>query len=238
MPDPIDSSRWADVPTHDARFSSVTSEYDRANRLQMIVDRTRAGQRPNARVLGWAAINFLGLVILWGAWRVAHAATGDFMVEDNAGPLLSWAAIVTGVASLLAMQPAFASIRVGVLGALFLTSCAVSGGYVYLVIESHANAAAGQPERSFASYWSRGRGPFRITQPIHQRADGTVIESGVQEVPVPHGTTCELVQRLDGAYGFRWIRVRERSQPSASGIMWPIRREHCFGDQPVSSLSG
>jgi hypothetical protein len=47
-----------------------------------------------------------------------------------------------------------------------------------------------------------------------------------------------LVQRLDGDHNFRWVRVLERSQGDGSNIAWPIRREDCFGNRPVSSLHG
>jgi hypothetical protein len=42
---------------------------------------------------------------------------------------------------------------------------------------------------------------------------------------------------LDGEYGFRWIRILDRSRaPSRGQLIWPVRREECFSDIPLSTL--
>jgi len=49
---------------------------------------------------------------------------------------------------------------------------------------------------------------------------------------------CTEVQRLQGDYGFVWIRVVDRSRPPVHEIAWPIRREDCFSNKPLATLKG
>jgi hypothetical protein len=56
--------------------------------------------------------------------------------------------------------------------------------------------------------------------------------------PLAYWPVCTEVQRLQGDYGFVWIRVVDRSPPPVHEIAWPIRREDCFSNKPLATLKG
>jgi hypothetical protein len=115
----------------------------------------------------------------------------------------------------------------------------VGGAFVYgySAITSHAQAIPSPRERAFEIYRCHGRCRFGGYF-IHQRANGTTIEGENVGAPIAYGTTCTIVQRSDGDYGFSWVRVLERSRPAGHDLQWSIRREDCFSDRPLSSLTG
>ena len=135
----------------------------------------------------------------------------------------------------LAGKPANPTLRTAALGFVFLATAVFAGWYTYTVLSSHTNARPSQPERTYELNERCGR---HCNYYVHQRADGTTIEGVQVGEAVPYGSTCTLVQRLEGDYGFSWIRVLDRSPPPRHEVIWPIRPADCFSDKPLATLRG
>lgn len=179
-------------------------------------------------------------VVLWASWVFARAASSDLLIRDNSQLLLAWGAGITALAAsqMVCRSQRLLPLREAVLTLALIATIGVAGVYAYGAIRAHAGARATSQEQAFARYGISGRGPFRHMVSSHQRADGTDVETGRVEQPLAYSQICERVQRLDGDYGFSWVHVLDRSLPPAHEIAWPIRREDCFSNKPVSSLRG
>jgi hypothetical protein len=177
------------------------------------------------------------LLLVVANW-IVHSTGRDLIVHDNKTYLFAW---TFGIVALALSQMVSRSLvliwaRKAILVSAILATFAVAVGYVYIAAKSRQSAVASTPERAYEFYRSSGWRSSKKTQIFHQRADGTLLAGGRSE-RLPYGTTCALVQRLDGQYGFSWVRVLERSRPPRrSGVHWPVRREECFSDIPLSSL--
>ncbi len=246
MSEPFHASNWTGDLTYRVGASSVTSDYEMLLRAGEERERERRNVPPEvARAIRatvrLALVVMLSPVLLWVAWLVLRSATRDFLLQDNSYVLLASGACTIGMAALLCMSWGGRNLfwlRKAGLMATLLATVGVSIGYAYLGLSAHTHAATSAPERVFAVYNKSGKGRFERSGSRHQRADGTIIEDGSRVEPWPYAYTCELVQRLNGDYGFSWVRVVDRSQAPANEIPWPIRREDCFGEKPVSSLRG
>jgi hypothetical protein len=178
-------------------------------------------------------------LLLWIAHYFVRSVIPDRLIAGPTWPLVVWAAIAAGVG---AWQFTSTSRRLlapkrAVLAMLIAVTVAAAFLYGYLALTSHAQARPLRQERTFEFY--RCPGKCRSTgHYVHQRSDGTTVEGEHLGPPVPHGPRCTIVQRLSGDYGFLWIRVVERSPASQSELQWPIRREDCFSDKPIQSLTG
>lgn len=189
-------------------------------------------------VVGRAWLLLASPLLLVVANWIVHSTGRDLIVNDNKAYLFAWA---VGVVALALSQMVSRSLmliwaRKAILVRAFLATFGVAGGYVYVAEQSRQNAVASTPERAYEFYRSSGWRSSKRTEIFHQRADGTLLTGGRWE-PAPYATTCALVQRLEGAHGFSWVRVLERSRPPRrTELHWPVRREECFSDIPLSSL--
>lgn len=251
MNDPIDASkctgpaesmaapRLRGAHVHRYGEHQVSTDFARIAAAQADAERIAKEIPPELRgILGRAGLLLASPLLLVVAALVVHSMGRDLIVQDNKAYLLAWG---FGVAALALSQMVSRSLllvwiqKAILVSALIATFC-VAVGYVYIAAKSRQNAAASVPERTYELYRTSGSRAARRTEIFHQRADGTLLTGG-RWAPVPYATTCALVQRLDGQYGFSWVRVLERSRPPVrTGLHWPIRREECFSDIPLSSL--
>ena len=225
--------------THAVGEPSSTGYYQ-----QILTAQMAAGQIPPEvrSVLRWSFLTMvLAPVSLWIAWAFTRAAISEYPVQANAqwlvggwgisAALTAWQFAIRSERFIFLRKLAVAAVLAGTIG--------FGAWYAKSALGARANAHTTVPERVFAFVDYRGRSPFR--QEVHwfQRADGTVFggESGAKPLP-DYSTVCASVQRLVGDYGFEWVRVTETSRPSPAEIAWPIRREDCFSNKPLSSLQG
>ena len=174
--------------------------------------------------------------MLWLAWLALRGLIHDAIVQDNFLWLIAWGlgAIALALLQLVSRSLFAIAVRKMLLVGAVLSTAIFSIAYVYLGIQSHSQASASAPERTYEMRRRCGR---HCTYAIPQRANGTTLEGTDSGRPVQYGSSCVLAQRLDGTRGFSWIRVLERSRaPGRGQLAWPIRREQCFSDLPLSSL--
>lgn len=240
----IDSSKWTGpleegfarrrgVFTHRPGEPVFASDYARfleAERIAAIIP-------PEVRsVMSLAALLLFSPLLLWVAWLFLGAVTRDEIGQGNSQLLIGWGSTVVALAL---TQIAWRSVRAiflrkALIGLALLATAAASVAYVYLGLTSYVNAAASPPERTYE--FSRRCGP-RCVAIIHQRADGSTLEGSHVGAPVQDARSCALAQRLEGEFGFTWVRVIERSRtPGRGQLAWPISREECFSNEPLSSL--
>jgi len=238
--DPSHSSDCTGDLTYKVGASSVSSDYEmlRAQATRELQRRKVPPEIANAirRTVQLALVVLLvSPLSLWFAWLFVRSATGDLMLRDNSYVLFGWGVLAVGLAVLILISGqgrGMFGLRKAGLTVVLLATIAFSIGYAQRALQAHAHAIASVPDRSFVLS-SR-----RSSTTVHQRADGTIIETGERAPPVPYGYHCEVVQRLDGDFGFMWIRVLVRSQRPSREVAFPIRREDCFGNKPVSTLHG
>lgn len=241
----FDSSKWTGPPdeqlaprrgafTHRIGGHSVASDYQRF----LAAQRAAAAMPPEVRrVIRLAMLLLFSPVLLWLAWLLLQSATREAIAQDNSHVLIWWGLGSIGLSLLLVMNWRAGNLvwlRKAILAVALLATVAVAIGYVYLGIDAYAHARASAPERTFELRSSCGR---RCVENLHQRADGTTVQGARMGRPLAQARSCALVQRLDGEYGFTWVRVLERSRvPGRGQLAWPISREECFSDMPLSSL--
>jgi hypothetical protein len=247
--DPIHSSGWtgpieSQTAFQRGEFTHRPGEPDFTSDYQRLLQARRprgpvTPVTPEVRgVMRLAALLFLGTpVMLLCAWFFLHAIIGDAFVNDNRIWLIAWglAAMATGLTQMISRSAFAAFLRKGFLALALAATAAFTAAYVRLGFTAHAHASITAAERTYELYHNCGR---NCGYYVHQRADGTTIEGTWVGDAVPYGSTCTLAQRLDGAYGFSWTRVLDRSPPSEHELIWPIRREDCFSDKPLSTLKG
>lgn len=249
MSEPTDSSTWTG-PSSTAAPRLRGALVHRYGEHQVSTDFARivaqADAELNAKemppelvgVVGRAGLLLASPLLLVVANWIVHSTGRDLIVQDNKTHLFAWA---FGVAALALSQMVSRSLiliwaRKAILVSGILATFGVAGGYVYLAAKSRQNAVASTPERTYEFYRSSGWRSSKKTEILHQRADGSLLTGG-HWAPAPYATTCALVQRLEGQYGFTWVRVLERSRPPRrTGVHWPVRREECFSNIPLSSL--
>lgn len=241
----ISSSDWTGPPDQASRRGafinqvgqhSISSDYQRIAEAQ----RVAALIPPEVRgVIRLATITLLSPLALWLAWAFVEAITRDQLVQGHGDLLTLWGLGVVALSAwqLFSRSKILLGLRKAFLIALMVSTVAVAGAYGYFGIEARAHVIATAPERTLELYKVRGRRPFKEVVVWHQRPDGSTVEGINQGRPVPYATTCALVQRLEGPYGFSWVRVVDRSRPPAQGqLSWPVRREECFSTIPLSVL--
>jgi hypothetical protein len=247
--EPIHSSSWTGPTeerpalrrgafTHGIGEPAFTSDYDRLLQAERVAAAIPSEVRGVIRLA--ALLLFLAPVILWAAWGFVRAASGDFLIQDNSHWLLAWGLSTTALAGwqIVSRSRRLIGLRKAVLALALVGALGAGMAYGYAGIHAHANGRGSAPERVFGLYDLRGKWPFQQVVATHQRPDGTNVEGRRAGSPLPYAQICERVQRLDGDYGFSWVRVLERSPGSGSEIMWTIRREDCFSGKPLSSLKG
>lgn len=237
MSDPIHSSSWTgpiEQPTYGIGRSSVSSDYQRLLRLRRAAEAVPPELRRLGRRSAFLLLSPLALAVAyWTSRSIIPAAP----VQDFSGLLSLWG-VATVLATILLLQSRPRLLRLkeasATLGLLATLGCAAF--YIYASATSYAAAMPSVRERTFEIYRCHGRCRYVGGYFVHQRADGTTVEGEYVGPPLPYGR-CALVQRLNGDYGFSWVRVLERSR-AGEQLAWPIRREDCFGTMPVSSLKG
>lgn len=249
MNDPTDSSKWTGPSSMAAprRRGALVHRY---GEHQVSTDFARIAAQADAElkakewppelrgVLGRAWLLLASPLLLVVASQIAHSTGNDLIADDNKAYLFAWAFGVAALAlsQMVSRSRMLVEARKAILVSAIIATFGVAGGYVYLAEQSRQGAVASPPTRTFEFVRTSGRGILRRTEYIHQRADGSLLGGG-RWAPEPYAKTCALVQRLEGAYGFSWVRVRERSlPPRRTGVHWPVRREECFSDIPLSSL--
>jgi hypothetical protein len=232
---PLDEGvgRWRGAFTHRSGEPAFTNDYARFQEARRI-----AAQIPPAvrRVMGLATLLLLSPLMLLVAWLALAAITPDTLGQDNRHWLILWGSAVAALAATQITWPYARAIfiRKAILGLALVATAGASVAYVYLGLTSHAGATASAPERAFEWQHSCGR---HCTRTLHQRADGSTLEGIHVGAPAQEARSCALTQRLDGPYGFSWVRVLDRSRtPRRGQLAWPISREECFSDEPLSSL--
>ena len=249
--DPVDSSKWTGPPegmaaprlrgaiVHRYGEHQVSTDFARISAAQADAERIAKEIPPELRgVLGRAWLLLLSPVMLILAWLLVHSTSRDLIVQDNKVYLFAWGFGVAALAlsQMVSKSTLLVGARKAMLVAALIATFGVAGGYVYLAVKSRQNAVASPPERTFELYKSPVRRTHRPIEIEHQRADGTLLAGGYR-APVSYAPSCVVAQRLDGDYGFSWVRVLERSRERGrTGLNWPIRREECFSDIPLSSL--
>ena len=186
-----------------------------------------------------AAISLLSPIVLWLAWLLVGLISEDELVRGHGGFLTMWGLSILALAAwqLQSRSTVLIGLRKALLMALMASTGTVAAAYGYIGLESRAHTTASTPERTFELHKVRSNRLFRKVIVWHQRPDGSTVEGINQGRPLPYATTCAVVQRLDGPYGFSWVRVLDRSRAPARGqLSWPIRREECFSAIPLSEL--
>ena len=244
---PISSAAWTGPPepmsapypatfTHLVGGQSVTSDYI------FLRDKSRlAAQFPQELrpVVGSAVLLLLAQGTLWIGSRLLDFASNDWRIADQSDRLFLWAcgAIVISMWQIASRSTRLILLRRAVLALLIMATIGLAAGNVYLGMRSKAEAIASRPERVYALSTTSGRGRHRRAMITFQRADGSFVNGQPATTPVEYGRACALVQRLDGPDGYSWVKVRQWSRSPTSGQMaWPIRREECFSNIPLSTL--
>ena len=243
MPDPtIHSSSWTG-PLDDARQptpgrgAGAPWTPTKVNRARW----SKAAAPPTATQRQWARLLiclFLSPLLLLAAWFFVQAASSDILWTDRREWLIFWGLAVAAVFAreVYAGRPVDPLPRSRLLTLVLSATAAFALWYCYAAVTSHSGAMPTIAERTFELYQSPRRHQGQAGYFVHQRANGTTVEGKWVGKAVPYGSTCALVQRLTGDYGFSWIRVLERTPPPEHEIAWPIRREDCFSSKPLASL--
>jgi len=186
-----------------------------------------------------ALLMLVSPLALWLAWGAMTAFTGDSIIADNSHWLILWAAgsVGLGLWQFKSRSMRLIAVRRIVVALAMVASLCAAGAYVFAGARAHAHAAASEPERTLEiSEYRNTAGRHDRQVFLHQREDGTLLEGGRRK-PLPYSPSCALAQRLDGSYGFSWVRVLDRSaSPERGAPDWPVRREDCFSNRPLSSL--
>lgn len=243
---PNDSKRWTGASDPTTRRTGLflrrlgDPQYATAYHRFAEIDRERTAMKPELTgVVMLALLLIVSPLVLWTAWGLMRALTGDFLVRDNGVYLSGWggAMVALSIWQIRSRSLRWIPLRKAALVAGIIGTFGLGGAYVYGGVRAHDAAIATAPERTYQLCRSRGRSPFRMTTCHHQRADGSTLEGRRAVVPVAYGSVCALAQRLDGPNGFSWVRVLERSRaPDRGQLTWPIRREQCFSTTPLSKL--
>ena len=122
--------------------------------------------------------------------------------------------------------------RAGLVGAVLWSLFHLATG-----IQDYRTAEARPVQRAQVMQVHRGGGgrSFRRTATTFALADGTnvTIRGGVG------GRNCYAVRRVEGTRGFAWLRIVESPAPLRSGeLNWPIPRDLCFSNAPLSTVRG
>lgn len=246
MSDEIHSSSWTGPP------QPPQPEWERRwlsggapSIEQLRVAKDQARQRLEAlppesrrafRRSGWlASLVLLSPLLLVIAHFFAGAATSGALVADHAGWLSFWGLCLFGLGffELRKLARSDEPAHDLLLSVALFATVIFSVLYDYAAITSRRGAVAPPPERTFEIV--RHRNPYSDYL-LHQRADGSTLEGEYVGAPMPYGSTCAEVQRLNGAYGFAWVKVLRRSPLPAHEVIWPIRREDCFSNKPLAPL--
>ena len=248
MNDRISSDSWTgppdqrlgyarSAPTYGAGQSSATDMY-----RQLVISQTRPPEPlpPRVRTLFRLALISIPISVLtlWLARVAVGFAISDMPLQVHS----DWLVLAAG-ASLILTAIHFASrsarlvgLRIVMVATTLLGSVGFAGWYVLTTLQAHSRAQATSPVRAFEFVRYEGPRHYRRATYWYQQADGRAINGARLGAVPPFASSCVLVQLVKGDRGFTWIRVLDRSRGPAAEIAWPIRKEECFSDIPLSSL--
>ena len=169
-------------------------------------------------------------LFLWLAHWDARSATGDFVVQDSSLLLFGPAFAAVGLAFLLSWIPSgrLVWLRKAVISVATIAVIATAAAYAYVAITAYRDAVTSKPERAFV-LGTKDSLDF-------EREDGSSVIAAKSRRPRDHGD-CVSIAQLHGPHGFRWVRVTEWVPRQRSQLNWPIRREDCFSDKPLTSFA-
>jgi len=232
----LDLPRRDGVFTHrpgDPHYTSDYQHFARMEECRRSISPERAGV-----VLAGVALLLVSPLALWLAHLLLRSAIQDLSAHSNHAVLVAAGfgfAVIAGW-QLHSGSNRFVRVRTTMLWFLLLASTAVAGAYVYVGIQAHRDAIVMQPTRALEFYTTRGSRRFKTKIYHHQLADGTMLD-GSKVSWRTQAPACVLVQQVVGNFGFRWVRVLERSRsPTRGQLHWPVRRQECFSGIPLSSL--
>lgn len=186
-----------------------------------------------------ASALFATAILAWFVCDAAARSTPDYLVQIS--PFLPVVCLIGGLASAaigLAISRDFRSAlmrRVAKFG--WVGMLAVIPLFFALFAISYRSAPLVEPVRAqVTGHESHGRSPFRSTSTILAFEDGaTVTVRG----SAGHRHACLLVRKVDGPFGFQWLRIEDRSpSPGRGQLNWPVPREACFSDRSLATLLG
>lgn len=191
-------------------------------------------------VLRLAAILLLSPLLLAAARIAGELGVRGTVISDASGYLLLWSCLIVGIAlwQVVSRSLRAISLRILFLASFLVATVGIAIGYVIIAQRAYLGATAGESQRVLQYHAGSKRTLFgRSAIYRHQRADGTDLEGVSKRAPMPYGR-CITVQTIKGEYGFEWLRLVEQMPPSRPGQLgWPVRREDCFSDKPLSTLA-
>jgi hypothetical protein len=237
MPDPIiHSSSWTGPLNESLRTPKARLRTPWEPSGARLGEWTKPWSPAERRWIRLVVLVFLSPVLLFVAWELVHAATGDTLWIGHCEWLILWslAVVAIGILECRAGRPASPNLRSSFLCLALAATFAFACWYSYATLMSHSDAITSKKERTYEV--SQTDCSKCTPYYVHQRADGTTVEGQSIGPPLPYWPSCVEVQRLTGDYGFEWIRVVDRSPPAEHEVRWPIRREDCFSTKPLASL--
>lgn len=223
-------------PTHGVAEFGGTTDYVRI-RGELPPEAKRSPELESLTQL--SAWLFLSPLVLIPAWRFGQAGVHDMAISAQGWVLGLWALMVVAIASsqVTSRSLRLIALRKALLGLLHVATFGIAIGYVYVAQSAHAEARPGKPQRAFVYLEGRSRLGGMIPATFgFQLANGSNLAGGRGRKPFEYGS-CVTAQLLASSYGFRWVRVTESTpSPGPGQLHWPVRREDCFSNIPLSEV--
>jgi hypothetical protein len=179
----------------------------------------------------------ISILSLWIARIAVGVAIRDMPVQVHS----DWLVLVAGASSILtamhfvSRSGRLVGLRILMVAMTLLASLGFAGWSAVTTLQAHSRAQATSPVRAFEFVRYEGSRSYRRARYWYQQADGRAI-NGARLGRVPdYASSCVVVQLIRGERGFTWVRVLDRTRAAAE-IEWPIRKEECFSDIPLTSL--
>ena len=223
-------------PTHGIGEFGTTTEYAR---LSGDMRTNRMGDPDLVPVVRLAAWLFFSPFLLLVAWGAGQAGIPDIVMSTQGWVLGLWTFSIVAIASsqIASTSKRLIWLRKGLLSLLLAATVAIAAGYVWAAQTAHGDARPGKPQRAFI-YLADGSkmGGLIPAEYGFQLENGSNLAGGRRRKRFEYGS-CVTARSLTGSYGFRWVRVTEWTRPPGPGqLHWPVRREDCFSDKPLSEV--
>jgi hypothetical protein len=209
-------------------------------------DEVRIWRRPLARSTPhqfWGRFHAMLLLaspfLLWVADWVLRLSTADLSVT---GPAVGAYYLLPslGALALLGLMRWDEAARIcrRIAQAGWLAALASAAIYVGMGVRAHGAAAAGPAVRAQIVHVER-HGSRSPDEMVFALQDGSEVRTLGDLPGRGNSRGCFLVRRLEGAYGFSWLRILEISPgPGPGQLDWPVDRADCFSATPLASLRG
>jgi hypothetical protein len=166
----------------------------------------------------------------------------DFRTAEPPITLFFVIAAILGVTLLaIASYRAKAARACRVIGKVtWLTGVAACFAYFFIGLSAHGGAATGPVQRAqiLDSVYERSTG-YRAPSYVRRKGALFLLQDGTQltTIDYPAGRNCFAVQRVEGRFGFAWLRIVDRLPGSVPGLEnWPVDRAACFSATPLAAL--